>query len=411
MKQERNMLIYFLGKLVPAAAMLFIMIAGVRFLGKSEFGRYNLLFNCINIAIAFFVGWIQQSMLRFSPGGGEEQDSSRRQFTAYTFFSSLAASAAILFLSLFYFSESVTSSVLIASFVFTFGLLTVRLTTLQSQFRPGAYAATESAFYLTTILLLASIIYFSFPRKMVWFYFAWLVAGMGWMAVEAWSSRKLITGALRQKLDKAFFKKSFQYGFLITAWLLVSNLFNVVDRFIIRHFYDFEKVGVYSVVYDFIYRLTSFATLPVLLTLHPLIMKTWNENREGDAMSLVRKAVFLLSLLLVAELTGYYIFGGWIFERFFQIDSAGLMTLVIPLVISSVLWQAALFLHKPLELLFRQRQMIAGIVLSLLSNIVLNFIFVPLYGFYAAAYTTLASTLVYIAYATVAVKLIRKTIV
>lgn len=204
--------------------------------------------------------------------------------------------------------------------------------------------------------------------------------------------------SFRLSFDSGFFRKSLQYGFLITSWLFISNLFNVVDRFIIRHYFDFEKVGVYSVVYDFIYRLTSFAAMPILLTLHPLIMKTWNESNKKGAMLLINKALFILSALMVAELIAYFIFGNWIFQTFFHLETNGLLILIVPLIISSVLWQAALFLHKPLELLFKQRQMIVGVVISLLSNILLNILFIPKFGFEAAAYTTLASTVIYIGY-------------
>jgi len=404
------MLIYFSGKLLPAGCMLFLMVAGVQFLGKSEYGRYNLLYNCVNIAITFCIGWIQQSMLRFNTGVEEEKTFQRNQFALYSMVCSLLASAAIFILTVIYFDETVLNSFLVSLFTFTLCLFTVSQTYLQSHFRPGEYALTESAFYLVTIAVLGCIIYFSLPPNMILFFAAWLSAGLVWILVKGLQRMKSIQSALKSKFDPPFFKKTFQYGYLITTWLLVSSLFNVTDRFIIRHYYDYESVGVYSAVYDFIYRLTSFATLPVLLTLHPLIMKTWNENRKRESISLIWKAIFLLSLLLIAELIGYFIFGDWIFERFFHIDTSNLRMLTVPIIVSSVLWQAAIFFHKTLELQFRQRQMIIGIVLSLLSNIVMNIIFIPVYGFEIAAFTTLASTLIYILYVLISGGLIHKTI-
>jgi O-antigen/teichoic acid export membrane protein len=410
MKQERNMLIYFSGKLLPAGCTLFLMIAGVQFLGKSEYGRYNMLYNCVNIAITFCIGWIQQSMLRFNTGVEEEKTFQRNQFSLYAIACSLLASALIFILSLVYFDEPFINSFLVSLFTFTLSLFTVYQTYLQSQFRSTEYAITESAFYLVTIAVLGGIIYFSLPPQMILFFAAWLTAGVAWFIVKSLQGLKSIRSVLKSKLNSPFFKKTFQYGYLITTWLLVSSLFNVTDRFIIRHYYDYEKVGVYSAVYDFIYRLTSFATLPVLLTLHPLIMKTWNENRKKESLSLIRKAILLLSLLLIAELIGYFIFGDWIFNRFFHIDTSNLRMLTVPIIISSVLWQAAIFFHKPLELQFRQRQMIIGIILSLLSNLVMNFIFIPRYGFEVAAFTTLASTLIYILYVLITGGLLHKPI-
>ncbi len=398
MQFKRNMLVYFLGKLIPAGAVFFIMIFGMRFLGKSEFGKYNLLFNCINISVALFIGWIQQSMLRFTKGDEKGNDYSRKQFIKYSFFASILASASIFLLSILYFEQSIWNSFLIGSFTFVLSMFMAHLTNLQSRFRSNEYAVTESLFYLITIAILSVIIFRSPDHEYILFYIAWLIAGSIWILIELLTSRRIIMESFRLSFDSGFFRKSLQYGFLITSWLFISNLFNVVDRFIIRHYFDFEKVGVYSVVYDFIYRLTSFAAMPILLTLHPLIMKTWNESNKKGAMLLINKALFILSALMVAELIAYFIFGNWIFQTFFHLETNGLLILIVPLIISSVLWQAALFLHKPLELLFKQRQMIVGVVISLLSNILLNILFIPKFGFEAAAYTTLASTVIYIGY-------------
>lgn len=401
MKQKRNMLIYFFGKMIPATAVLFIMVFGVRFLGKSEFGRYNLLFNCINIAVTFFVGWIQQSMLRFNTGTAEELGHHRKQFICFSMFSAMLCSVSIFSLTIFYFHEPLLNGVIVAAFVFCLTLLTVHLTYQQSQFHTVKYVVTESLYYVVTVIGLSVVMFFSFPKQMICFYAAWLVAGAGWMLVDSVADSKVVLDAMKSKLDKEFLKKTFNFGYLITGWLMISNLFNVVDRFIIRHYYDFEQVGIYSVVYDLIYRVSAFAAMPVLLTLHPLIMKMWNEDRKTDALALIRKAVLLLMLLLVAEIVGYLIFGNWIFDALFHLDTPDLMVIMVPLIISSILWQAALFLHKPMEILFRQKQMIAGILLSLISNTILNFIFVPRYGYQAAAYTTLASTLVYVVFVVV----------
>src|SRR5882724_10683769 len=66
---SRSIIIYFLGKLIPAISSLLFMFLGLRYLGKSEFGKYNLLFNASAVISTFLIGWIQQSILRFSSGG------------------------------------------------------------------------------------------------------------------------------------------------------------------------------------------------------------------------------------------------------------------------------------------------------------------------------------------------------
>ena len=63
---------------------------------------------------------------------------------------------------------------------------------------------------------------------------------------------------------------------------------------------------------------------------------------------------------------------------------------------SAFLWQAAMLLHKPLELLLKPRLMIAAIVAALAINALANLVFVPIFGYPASAIISLVSVLTYI---------------
>lgn len=70
-------------------------------------------------------------------------------------------------------------------------------------------------------------------------------------------------------------------------------------------------------------------------------------------------------------------------------------TLLLPLAAGGFLWQLALLIHKPLEILGKTKWMLAAVILSLTINIAGNFIFLPIYGVVTAAYTTIVASLVY----------------
>ena len=54
-----------------------------------------------------------------------------------------------------------------------------------------------------------------------------------------------------------------------------------------------------------------------------------------------------------------------------------------------------MFFQKPLELLYKQRTMVLLILLSLGVNVVLNLVFIPKFGFPAAAINALVSVALY----------------
>ena len=66
------------------------------------------------------------------------------------------------------------------------------------------------------------------------------------------------------------------------------------------------------------------------------------------------------------------------------------------LIITAFLWQAAMLLHKPLELLLKPRLMLIAIIVAIAVNAAANLVLVPIYGYPASAVAWLISVLMYI---------------
>jgi O-antigen/teichoic acid export membrane protein len=67
----------------------------------------------------------------------------------------------------------------------------------------------------------------------------------------------------------------------------------------------------------------------------------------------------------------------------------------IPLFIGNILWHMDLFLHKPLEFQEKTKTMMVVLLLITILKIFLNIIFVKLFGYTAAAYTTILCYFIY----------------
>lgn len=198
--------------------------------------------------------------------------------------------------------------------------------------------------------------------------------------------------------DTAFLRSALNFGLPMTTWLFMANLFNVTDRYMISHFYDNAATGVYAAVYDLVYKIIGFAALPFLLTFHPVISNHFNAKNYKLAYNAIFTAIGLQ--LLMYTCVGGVLFGVNSYVNIFQllhisIDVKIFYRLLFPLAVSGVLWQVSLFVHKPLELLGHQYIMIVLILISLLSNIVLNYFLLPIYGSGFAAITTFISTAIY----------------
>jgi O-antigen/teichoic acid export membrane protein len=390
---KKNIIIYFFGKLVPAAANIVFMVAGMRLLGKAAYGEFNLQFSSIMIISSLGVGWLQQSVLRFLPG---VQESSKGHGYLYlTFFCAFGVAVISAIFGFFYFHLTGINLILYTVFSWLISLFAVQLTLLQASFEPSLYAFAESSFYLLTIIFLLSGILL-FDRHDPEIYFIALVIAL--LLVE---SGYLLYPRIKNKLT--FYtnpgkKQTFsylQYGFPLTVWIMISNLYNLVDRFFIHHFSGYENVGLYSSVYDLVFKAAGFLSLPVLLTFHPAIANAWNENDINKGKGLIKKSMFWEAAILLLLFSFLYPFLPFLLDKLFKIHDANVTALFIPLAISASLWQLVLLMQKPLEFSNRRNMMIGGILCAVIVNAILNAILIPRYGYEIAAWTTLTCTMLY----------------
>jgi O-antigen/teichoic acid export membrane protein len=128
---------------------------------------------------------------------------------------------------------------------------------------------------------------------------------------------------------------------------------------------------------------------------HPIIMNAWQNLRREEVPGLVKSfsRYYLLAALPVVAIVsvlGREIVEVLVGEEFRE----GYR--IIPWVLGgTAAWGLAMYGHKGFELLEKTRLMFVLVVVCALLNVLLNLVFVPRYGFTAAAVTTFAGYALY----------------
>lgn len=398
---SRDLLIYYAGKAIPSLANLLIIILGVRWLGDAGYGSFNLIYNAALVATSLVMGWLQQSSLRFVPG---QNDGGVWLSKQYYGFGQWTAIAAFLITSVFcfsYFQLHWLDSLTAGTFAALWSLFTVHLTLLQSRFSAKAFALTESAYNLLIVAVLFSLLSIGWQASSASFLIIFCSSALLTLIVAALRGRWSLHG---MRIHPNVLKQAMKYGFPLTIWLFVSNLFNIADRYFISHYLGDAQTGIYASVYDLIYKLAALGCFPILLSKHPSIAAAWNNQAIENAMSIIRQSLRLQAIILVCMLLGGIFIGEWLIHTFLKIDVPNYYFISIPLILSSVIWQMALLIHKPLEMAHKSSHMIVFILLSLGVNCMLNMILIPRYGVVSAGFTTLFSTLLYVVLTIVAAR-------
>jgi O-antigen/teichoic acid export membrane protein len=395
---RKDVLIYFTGKIIPALVNLAIIILAVRLLGKAEYGKYSLIFYSTMLIATLSFGWIQQSIIRFLSAYPGEQVLVINRFFFLTIAGTLFAVIVSLLVCIFYFHLRWMETMVIMVYIAMYNLFMFHLTLNQTKKKSIRYAIQEGSYNIFFIGLFFLLTIVFNQRSFIVLFIA-MTSGLiitDLLRINVLPEGKVVLDPSRIYFNSGFTKKVFNFGFPITIWLFLSYLMNISDRFIINSFTSYENVGTYAAIKDFIIKISTFSTIPILLAYHPAIVEKWNQNRKKEAMKMIREGLLFCLLIACAVLVFFIYFQDIFYNRILHLQVTRKFLVSVTLICSSFLWQAAMLIHKPLELLLKPRLMLIAILVSLAVNALANIIFVPIYGYPASAVISLISVITYI---------------
>lgn len=190
--------------------------------------------------------------------------------------------------------------------------------------------------------------------------------------------------------SRIYWKYAFSFNVLLIPHYLSIIVLAQSDRIMINYFGSNKEVAYYSVVYS------GVMILNVLKTSINKVFAPWSYKviDSKNYFNLRRYSslilIFIFSLILVFIFLGpeiLYIFAPKEYQQ---------AVIIIPPVASSVFFMFLYTLFANVEFYYHKNKfiLIASIIVALL-NIVLNYIFIPKYGYIAAGYTTLVSYIFY----------------
>lgn len=189
---------------------------------------------------------------------------------------------------------------------------------------------------------------------------------------------------------KEYWKYALSFNIVLIPHYLSGTILNQGDRIMIQKMVGESEVGIYSVAYS-IGMLIQLFTNAIIGSLTPWFYDNLNRKNYKDIRKIIDYILIFLAIIVVCVCffvpEAVRIFGS---ETYYN------ARYVVPPIAASVFFIFLLNVFSIPQMYF-EKQMFMPIasILSALINIVLNFIFIPLSGYYAAGYTTLASYILY----------------
>ena len=395
----KETILYGFSKLIPGIAGLSAIIIFIRFLGSETYGQYSLILAQCNLLVAFCFGWLNQSQLRYL-----ENDKQHDQFPISLITSFIVSSiTGAIFLFILFWSGRATFNEINVSLICigSIACFTVIKTLYQSNINPGQVIWITSVQSILAILLPLGII-FTYDRTSTAILFG---VSLSFLFVSSWviiRNIKLrppnIFSLLKEFQNLFLVHKWLRFGIPISLWFAFGLALPYLDRLFIAHFLAPTDLGNYAGLQELITRTFSLLLFPLIMALHPRIMNLWDQANYSQVVDLLKIGILSLIGIFALIFLSTQIFNQTVFKLLqWAIPDISLKfkPLVMPLLIAGFFWQLSFLTHKMLELEERTMMMVFFILVSLLINIVGNFVFIPLIGVLATAYTAATSAVVY----------------
>ena len=199
-------------------------------------------------------------------------------------------------------------------------------------------------------------------------------------------------GRGKKFFDKKYWRFALGFNIPLLAYYLSQVVFNQSDRIMISHMVGKDKAAIYGVAYN-LAMILNF----VLNAVNNSYVPWFYEKLKAGKKEENRSISLVIACLMAVLLSGVIWFAPEIILVMAGKQYAEAVYVVPPVAVSLLLlFFSQLFIN--VEFYYeRKKELVWASIGAALVNLVLNFIFIRWFGFVAAAYTTLASYIVFAA--------------
>jgi len=385
---------YLPSKVIPAIIGIVALPILTRLFPPADYGNYVLVIATVSI-LSTLVGWIGMSIVRFYSAYGKEKKTS--EFTelaiklSFLSIFTISIIALCILLSLrgrisrnIYHLMSIGILVFILTSFFAILLDFLRI---KRQIKWYSYFFVWKSVTALIFGVLLVIIFHLGVEGLLW----GAVLSIGLAISFLW---KIAVGKLRIR-DKAIPLKPTiemaKYSFPLVVGNLAAWILSLSDRYVLQFFRGAREVGIYSISYQISQNSIMLLASLFALAFNPLSIIIWEKQGKKASQEFLTKGTRYFLLLCIPAMIGISMLQTPILNVL-STPNYYEGAKIIPLVVSGIFF-LGLNQRFGAGLSFSKKThfFMYSLIISGLLNLGLNFLFIPKYGYMAAATTTLIS--------------------
>ncbi|MFC4322608.1 oligosaccharide flippase family protein [Litchfieldia salsa] len=399
----KQLIAYFPSQIIPALVSFGIIILLTRYLSIDHYGSYVLFVTTVSLITTLITQWLIQSIFYYRPKYEAMQtlDEFNYYIDKFILFVLGLSFGIVLIISLLWLVapellpyEIIVVIIILIAFQSVF---LINQTLQQSSMEVNKYSFHISVSnILKFIFIVITILYFD--RNII----TMLLLGTT-LSIAIFVLPELFNQRRRKKITQKnssvpFFKSMLEYGLPMLGWFFALTIINISDRYMIGWLNSSREVGIYSANFAVVTSAFGLLFAPLTKVMHPIFMK--ESDRDDIDTSRIE--------LLMNKFTNLFIISGFpiivlviIYAKDISLLLLGKSYIdgsdIIPIITCGFfIWNLAMIGHKGLEIKKQTRKMMNFVIIACVLNVVLNYVFIIMFGYKGA---TWASFLAFLSYA------------
>ncbi len=235
---------------------------------------------------------------------------------------------------------------------------------------------------LYTIMVISVIVYFQSIWSLI---FAYVMQMFIYSSTSFYNLFKKAKNKLKPSIH--LFKKTSNYSIRIYLTLFLAFMVLKIDIYFIEYFMGNKPLGIYSLAAT----LATHLILIINVVIPLLLPKLATINNTNERIKKLRNIIFYAIILLVLINLGFYFLGKWFIVIVFGDKYLESVIIIQILLMATSVLSLETILAQYYAFIGKIKFLIYYWVITLLINIILNYLWIPKYGIEGAAWASFIS--------------------
>lgn len=392
-KVIKEMLIYLPSKVIEGILGVLLVSLYTKTLTTSDYGSYTLAVTTVLTLFLPLFGWIMHASSRYTLKYISEDREKYFNSTVWTLIIITNIVIAILFVILSKFLPTYTKFLKYVYKILIFysanQILSQQMAVRKRIFHVVLLTTINSA-----LKLIYAIILFNYIDKLDAVIYAYVFSEMT-VFIITFITSGILKNMGKAQIDNEMVKEFIKYGMPLIGLAMTSAVTNFSDRYIIKAYFGKSYVAIYQGNYSISSAAFTMLMVGIMRAVNPNILKAW-EKREEKIQERVWQGLRLFLLIAVPSVIGLSVLSPKISKIILDEEYVQGSNVMMWVAIGMLVLGISEYINKPLELHKKTRTIFLSSFAAAICNIILNFIFVPKFGYISAAITTFISYIIYI---------------